>query len=62
MKYLSYEILVEKEREGEGYFAYSPTLPGCYSNGATIKKAERNMQKAIEQHVGSLAARGQASL
>ena len=37
MKYYSFEIAVEKEREDEGYSAYSPTLPGCFSNGRTIE-------------------------
>ncbi len=31
------EIVSEKEDNGEGYYAYSPTLPGCYSNGPTIE-------------------------
>ena len=32
MKYYTFEIVVEKEAEDEGYMAYSPTLPGCCSN------------------------------
>jgi len=59
MKFYGFEILIEKEREDEGYFAYSPTLPGCYSNGLTIKEAKKNIRKAIEQHIASLAAHGQ---
>jgi hypothetical protein len=27
MKYYSFEILIEKEAEDEGYYAYSPTMP-----------------------------------
>jgi predicted RNase H-like HicB family nuclease len=51
-------IVIEKEPEDEGYSAYSPSLPGCFSNGRTIEEAKRNMQDAIQQHVPSLHARG----
>lgn len=59
MKYYSFEIVVEKEAEDEGYFAYSPTLPGCFSNGRTIEEAKRNIREAIQLHVESLLAHGQ---
>ncbi len=54
MKYLSFQIVIEKEPEDEGYYAYSPTLPGCFSNGKTIEDAKRNIREAIQQHVESL--------
>jgi hypothetical protein len=31
MRYFTFAILIEKEPGDEGYFAYSPTLPGCFS-------------------------------
>ncbi|MCL4235703.1 MAG: type II toxin-antitoxin system HicB family antitoxin [Deltaproteobacteria bacterium] len=58
MRYLSFQIAIEKEPEDEGYFAYSPTLPGCFSNGKTIEEAKRNIREAIRQHVESLAENG----
>jgi predicted RNase H-like HicB family nuclease len=57
MKYYTFAIVVEKEPEDTGYFAYSPTLPGCFSNGATIEDARRNMREAVQQHIESLLAR-----
>ena len=45
MKYYSFEI--EKEPEDAGYLAYSPTLPGCFSNGATIEEAKQNIREAV---------------
>jgi hypothetical protein len=36
MKFYSFQIIIEKEPEDEGYFAYTPTVPGCFSNGKTI--------------------------
>ncbi|HZE89961.1 MAG TPA: type II toxin-antitoxin system HicB family antitoxin [Verrucomicrobiae bacterium] len=58
MKYYTFEIVVERELEDEGYTAYSPTLPGCFSNGKTMDEARRNMRDAIQQHVEALAALG----
>ncbi len=59
MKFYTFEIVVEKEPEDEGYAAYSPTLPGCFSNGKTIEEAKRNIREAIRQHIESLLAHGQ---
>lgn len=56
MRYFSFEIVIEKESEDEGYLAYSPTLPGCFSNGQTIEQTKRNMREAIQQHLESLLA------
>ncbi len=59
MKEYKVEIVVEKEAEDEGYFAYAPSLVGCFSNGRTVDDAKRNMRGAIEQHLESLLAHGQ---
>ena len=59
VKYYTFEIVIETEEEDEGYLAYSPTLPGCFSNGKTIEDARRNMREAIQQHIESLLAHGQ---
>ena len=54
MKFYSFEIVIEKEPEDEGYLAHSPSLPGCFSNGKTIEEAKRNIREAVQQHVASL--------
>ncbi len=54
MKYYTFEVVVEKEEEGEGYYAYCPTLPGCFSNGRTIEDTRLNVRKAIALHLASL--------
>ncbi|HET6468308.1 MAG TPA: type II toxin-antitoxin system HicB family antitoxin [Geminicoccaceae bacterium] len=58
MQFFSFEIVIEKEPEDAGYLAYSPSLPGCFSNGLTIEETKRNMREAITQHVGAVRARG----
>jgi predicted RNase H-like HicB family nuclease len=60
MQYYTFEIVIEKEAEDEGYFAHTPTMPGCFSNGRTIEEAKRNIRDAIRQHVESLLAHGEA--
>ena len=56
MKFYSFQIIIEKEPSDPGYFAYSPTIPGCFSNGKTIEEAKHNIREAIEQHLESLLA------
>lgn len=59
MKYYTFEIVIEKEAEDEGYTAYSPNLPSCFSSGRTIEEAKGNIREAIEQHIQSLLAHEQ---
>ena len=58
MRFYHFEMVIEKEAD-EGYSAYSPGLPGCFSNGRSIEEARRNMREAIQQHVASLLAHGE---
>lgn len=51
MKFYDFEIIIEKEPEDAGYFAYSPSLPGCFSNGLTIEETRRNIREAIQLHI-----------
>jgi predicted RNase H-like HicB family nuclease len=60
VKFYSFEIVIEKELEDDGYLAYSPTLPGCFSNGRTIEETKRNIREAIELHLASLLDHGQS--
>lgn len=59
MKFYTFEIVIEKETEDDGYAAYSPTLPGCFSNGKTIEEAKQNIREAIRLHIESLLPHGQ---
>lgn len=59
MKFYSFQIIIEKEPEDEGYFAYSPTVPGCFSNGKTIEETKRNIRQAVEQHLASMLMHAQ---
>lgn len=60
MKFYSFQIIIEKEPEDEGYYAYTPTLPGCFSNGKTVEETKQNIRLAIEQHLASMIDHQQA--
>ena len=50
MRFYTFQIVVEKEPEDAGYYAYSPTLPGCFSNGKSSHMDiidERKIHRAI---------------
>ena len=57
MNFFTFEIVIEKEEDGDGYFAYSPSLPGCFSNGQTIEEAKRNIREALQQHLTAMRER-----
>ena len=59
MKFYPFQIVIEKEPEDQGYFAYTPNVPECFSNGKTIEDTKRNIREAIEQHLASMLAHSQ---
>jgi predicted RNase H-like HicB family nuclease len=59
VNFYSFEVVIEKEADDEGYYAWSPSLPGCFSNGRTIEDAKRSMREAVTQHVTALLAHGE---
>ncbi len=59
MRFFNFEVVIEKEEDDEGYLAWSPTLPGCVSNGRTIEEAKRRMREAVMSHVTTLLDHGE---
>lgn len=59
MDFYSFEVVIEKEANDAGYYAWSPSLPGCFSNGQTIEEAQRSMREAVLQHIIALRAHGE---
>jgi antitoxin HicB len=50
-----YPVLVRPldDEEGGGYLAEVPDLPGCASDGKTVKKALANVEGAIEEWIAA---------
>ena len=55
---VSYSVFYEPAPEG-GYVAMVPALPGCHSQGETLKEAERNVTEAIELYLETLLSQGE---
>lgn len=50
---LTYTVELEPQPEG-GYTATVPALPGCISEGDTIKAVLKNIQDAIDGYIQTL--------
>ena len=46
-----YKFSVVIERDADGYFALSPDLQGCYTQGNTYEEVLDNIKDAIHLHV-----------
>ena len=44
-----FSVVVEKDKDG--YYAFTPELQGCYSQGDSYEEAMENIRDAIHLHV-----------
>ena len=44
-----FSVVIEKDKDG--YFAFTPELQGCYTQGDTYEEAIENIRDAIALHV-----------
>jgi predicted RNase H-like HicB family nuclease len=44
-----FSVIIEKDKDG--YFAFTPELQGCYSQGDTYEQAIENIKDAISLHI-----------
>lgn len=51
---MNYKITVVIEKDADGYYAYSPELPGCQSQGDTLEEVQTNIQEAVELYLETL--------
>ncbi len=49
MKHYHFPIVIEQDEDG--YFAFCPTLQGCYSQGETYEEALANIKDVMKLHV-----------
>lgn len=49
MKKITLPVVIEKDEEG--YFAYCPSLQGCYSQGDSYEEIIENIKDAISLHI-----------
>ncbi len=58
-KLYTFQIVIEKDAEGDGYTAYSPTLAGCFRRAPTIEAAKESVREAVREQLEALLARGE---
>ena len=49
------KVSVVIEKDEHGYYAYSPELAGCQSQGATFEEAMINIKEAVELYLETLS-------
>ena len=57
MKRFTLPVVVEAD--AVGYFIFSPSLQGCYSQGDTYDEAFENIKDAIRLHIEDRIAHGE---
>ena len=55
----NYRVSVIVEKDKEGYFAFSPDLQGCYTQGESYEEVIENIKDAIRLHIEDLLADGE---
>jgi predicted RNase H-like HicB family nuclease len=54
---MKYTIVIHQDFNG-GYWAEAPELPGCVSQGETLKELKKNMHEAIEGYLEVMLEEG----
>ena len=52
---MTYKINTIIEKDAHGYYAYTPELKGCHSQGDTLEEVIENIKEAIELYIESLS-------
>ena len=53
---MQYRVNVLFSKDDDGYYVYSPDLPGCQSQGDTFEKAKKNIKEAIDLYLETMSA------
>jgi predicted RNase H-like HicB family nuclease len=51
---MSYKVSIVIEKDEHGYYAYSPDLEGCQTEGNSYEEAIENIKEAIELYLETL--------
>ena len=52
---MSYKVGIVIEKDKHGYYAYSPELEGCQTQGDTLEEVLSNIKEAIELYLETLS-------
>ena len=56
MQPVEYKVVIQKNEERNGYWAYCPDLPGCNSIGETLLEVKSNIKEAIIGYLETLSS------
>jgi predicted RNase H-like HicB family nuclease len=59
---MSYKVSILIEKDNHGYYAYSPELKGCQSQGDSYEEALDNIKEAIALYLETLSKEEKESL
>ena len=51
---MSYKVGIVIEKDEQGYYAYSPDLEGCQTQGDTFEEVLSNMKEAVELYLETM--------
>ena len=57
----TYSLIIQYDKEQDGYLAYFPSLRGCHSWGATYERALENAEEALLGCIEALANSGKSA-
>ena len=52
---MSYKVSVVIEKDEHGYYAYSPELEGCQTQGDSLEEVMANAKEAVELYLETLS-------
>jgi predicted RNase H-like HicB family nuclease len=52
---MAYKVSIIIEKDEHGYYAYSPELEGCQTQGDTFEEVMGNMKEAIQLYLETLS-------
>jgi len=58
---MSYKVSVVVEKDEAGYYAYSPELAGCQSQGNSYEEVIKNIREAIELYIETMSEERESS-
>ncbi|MEH2201418.1 type II toxin-antitoxin system HicB family antitoxin [Nostoc sp.] len=50
-----YKVNIVIEKDEDSYYAYSPELPGCQSQGDSLEEVTSNIKEAVEVYLETLS-------
>ena len=57
-----YKINIVIEQDNDGFYAYSPQLEGCQSQGDSLEEVTQNIHEVVELYIETLSDEEKQSL